>query len=110
MSEQATPQPVQWSGKTSSYNHKWNDTPNPPDTKKGFRKVWFLDAQWSTCPIEVERQVREMWSDYDCGNDRYVIKTDLATLRDSYPVVAQYVAEQQPDIGEEELILVHWWW
>lgn len=22
--------PVNWSGKTASYHHKWNDTPNPP--------------------------------------------------------------------------------
>ena len=101
---------VQWSGKTSSYHHKWNTTPNPDDTPKGFRKVWYLDAQWSDCPIEVENQVKEMWESWGLGNDSSVIKTNLSDLEADWPIVAQYVKEQEPEITEDELILIHWWW
>ena len=103
-------EPIKWSGKTSSYHHKWHDTPNPADVNEGFRKVWFLDAQWSTCPIEVEIQVKEMWKDRELGNDFYMIKTDILDLKSDYPIVAQYVLEKNPEIGEEETIVIHWWW
>jgi hypothetical protein len=103
--------PVTWSGKTSSFHHKWNSTPNPPDTKKGFRKVWYLDAQWSDCPVEVEDQVKEMWRNYDLGNDYYCINTSISSLfEQEYFVVAQYVLEQHPNIEDDELIIIHWWW
>lgn len=101
---------IQWSSKTSSYHRKWNNTPNPEDTDKGFRKVWLLDAQWSDCPIEVENEVKKMWKSYDLGNDNYVIKTDIDTLQENNTLVAQYVKEQAPEIAGEELILIHWWW
>lgn len=101
---------IQWSGKTSSYHHKWNDTPNSPNEKLGFRKVWFLDAQWSTCPIEVEKEVRSLWQSYELGNDNFIVKTYLSDLDEEYVAIRQYILEMQPDIGEEELIIIHWWW
>ena len=103
--------PVTWSGKTSSYHHNWHDTPNPQGEPKGFRKVWLLDAQWSDCPEEVEAQVKKMWREYENGNDRYVIKTNLINLiEDEKFVVVQYILEQCPEIERDELILIHWWW
>lgn len=104
--------PVTWSGKTSSFHHKWHDTPNPPGEKKGFRKVWLLDAQWTDCPIEVMEQVSDMWHDDDrLHNDVCVISADLSFLLENERfIVAQYVLEQCPDIQEDELILIHYWW
>lgn len=103
--------PIVWSGKTSSYHHKWHNTPNPEDVNKGFRKVWLLDAQWSDCPIEVENEVKDLWDDYECGNDKYVIKSSLSLLIEQKRLVlVQYVQEQCPNIEENELILIHWWW
>lgn len=102
---------ITWSGKTSSYHHKWNDTPNPDDVKEGFRQVFLLDAQWTTCPIEVENEVKKMWHEYECGNDNYYVRTRLNDIdKDKYPAIIQYITEQKPDIDPSEHILIHWWW
>lgn len=104
-------EPIVWSGMTSSYHHKWNTTPNPPGTEAGIRKVWFLDAQWSTCPREVEDEVRALWRDWELGNDNYLIKTcigDLEEQGDGTKAIRQYLREA--GIGEEELVIIHWWW
>jgi hypothetical protein len=121
---------ITWSGKTSSFHHKWNDTPNSPDEKEGLRKVWFLDAQWSTCPIEVENSVKQLWSYNELGNDKYMLKRsvdDLIELRYSlggkppeYPgyltrgevinvdPLIQYIREH--GIPDDEEVVIHWWW
>ncbi len=124
---------IVWSGITSSYHHKWNKTPNPPDTEAGLRKVWFLDAQWSTCPIEVENQVKDLWRLLSLGNDHYMIKTSLedlteyeeddveveawddaqskwSTKRLRTNAILQWLREQAPDIKDDEQIVIHWWW
>lgn len=103
---------VAWSGKTSSFHHKHNNTPNPPNsTNTALTKVWVLDAQWTNCPIEVEDEVKKIWSEsYDLGNDNYYLKSTLTDLIYSYPVIAQYVIEQNLDIAEDDTILIHWWW
>lgn len=120
---------IVWSGKTSSYHHKWNDTPNPEGTQEGVRKVWLLDAQWSTCPIEVEDQVRQLWRYYENDNDRYIIKTTIETLekmianeaevedfvggeQQKVPLkvnaIIQYLEEM--GVGRSDQVLIHWWW
>lgn len=122
-----------WSGKTSSFHHKWNDTPNPPDTKAGLRKEWFLDAQWSTCPVEVENQVKDLWMLLEYGNDHYMIKTTINDLLEwetnDVPVrqwddetsnwknvklktnaIVQWIREQAPEMKDDEQVLIHWWW
>lgn len=124
---------IVWSGITSSYHHKWNKTPNPPDTEAGLRKVWFLDAQWSTCPIEVENQVKDLWRIEELGNDKYLIKTSIERLVEQeieeYDVeqwdneaskwkkvklktnaIVQWIREQAPEMKEDELVIIHWWW
>lgn len=119
---------IQWSGKTSSFHHKWHDTPNSPDEPSGLRKVWFLDAQWSTCPVEVEDQVRDIWSYAELGNDQYIFKTSVEDLLelDGYvtrlrlegggwgdrPIrtnaIIQYIREH--GIADDEQVIIHWWW
>lgn len=119
-----TMEKITWSGVTSAYEHKHR--PNailPESTKLGFRKVWLLDAQWSTCPVEVEDQVKALWSWYENGNDRFVIKTNLGDLKDFHEnenykdgnkfiktnAIVQY-AEEMGIVDDEDEILIHWWW
>lgn len=120
---------IEWSGKTTSYHHKHNDTPNPPDVKRGVRKAWFLDAQWSDCPVEVENEVRLLWQVYELVNDNSMIKTSIVDLlvidedektsKDfvngewievsvSTKAIVQYLREQ--GVGDNELVIIHWWW
>ena len=101
---------TEYSGKTSSYHHKWNDTENPDDVNKAVRKVWFLDAQWSDCPIEVEDEVKKLWSDYDLGNDNYILKYSHKWHGLDYPIIAQYIKEQIPNLPDDEEVIIHWWW
>lgn len=123
---------IVWSGKTSSYHHKWNDTPNPEGEEAGLRKVWFLDAQWSTCPVEVENQVKDLWRLYECGNDKYIIKMDMKELINMAENPHDYCAvERRVDgkwvegpidvtailqyaretgVQDDERIIIHWWW
>lgn len=120
-----------YSGETSSYHHKRNDTPNPPDTPAGLRKVWFLDAQWSTCPVEVEEQVKDLWRLHELGNDRYMLKISVETLQQyeqkgeeqtierwngsawtDVPLKVDYVIQyiREHGIPDNEEVIIHWWW
>jgi hypothetical protein len=122
-----------WSGRTSAYEHKHNFPAKlDPKTPEGFRKVWLLDAQWSTCPVEVEQQVKDLWRLFECGNDKYIIKTCLEDLENEYQdseverfnektskwekgplktdLIVKYIREVEPAINKKDLILIHWWW
>lgn len=107
---------IEWSGKTSSYHHKWHNTPNPEDTKAGVRKVFYLDAQWSTCPIEVEDQVKALWRWKELGNDRYMIHCTIEDLEEwvaegydgKIDAITQYLHEQ--GVGDSDEVIIHWWW
>lgn len=122
-----------WSGRTTAMEHK-RKFPSKlnPNTKQGFRKVWLLDAQWSTCPVEVEEQVKALWRFYERGNDYHVILTSLQDLKKGYngvdvelyntlskrwgtvplktDLIVKYILEVEPTIGENDQIFIHWWW
>lgn len=130
MTDEVQLEKVEWSGVTSSYLHKWHpEKPNEPDTALGVRKVWLLDAQWSTCPVEVENQVKDLWRWAELGNDQYMYKTTIdglielqameekieqwsgskwvkATLKTN--AIIQYLREM--GVGENEKVIIHWWW
>ena len=106
---------IEWSGKTSSFHHKHNNTPNPSGVPAGLRKVWFMDVQWSTCPIEVYDEVRDLWGLWGLGNDNYIIKTSLEDLEElgeegklSTVAIRQYIIEN--GVSEDEAVIIHWWW
>lgn len=118
-----------YSGVTSSYLHKHHPTePNPPEVKAGLRKVWYLDAQWSTCPREVEDVVRDLWQLNELGNDRYMLQmsvNDLLAEQDSVkvskvvdgvrqdvPVKVDYLVQyiREHGIPDDETVIIHWWW
>lgn len=106
---------IKWSGATSAYAHKFNPQAElPADTPAGVRKVWLLDAQWSTCPIEVEDQVKLLWNWYENGNDSYIIKTSIRALKKLHKsvntnAVVQYL-EEMGVTDEDEDVIIHWWW
>ena len=121
---------MEWCGRTTLHKHKFDDWKNHPVTeqdKKGLRKVSFLDVQWSTCPVEVQDQVRDLWVDYELGNDHSIIKASINDLKemagDFYEeegikedykttktdAIVQYLKEQGITNDEEEII-IHWWW
>lgn len=105
---------LKWSGVTSSYAHKCDPTAtNPPDTKEALRKVWFLDAQWSNCPVEVEDDVKALWTERELGNDNYVYFTTLEDLRElgkelEIPHIIKYLEDK--NIPEKDKLVIHWWW
>ena len=100
-----------YSGVTSSYLHKHHpEKQNYADTKAGLRKVWFLDAQWSTCPVEVQKEVIKLWEEYDLGNDHYMLDlsvNDLLEMKNTEYIV-QYIREH--NIPDDETVIIHWWW
>lgn len=128
-----------WFGKTSAYTHKhgdWTQNPVSADTPNGVRKVTVLDAQWSTCPIEVYTEVTELWRYLELGNDKYIDKTSLDDLRrmqsegftverwywgasaeeqkgwveeeGSVNAIIQYLEEQ--GVTDDEDVWIHFWW
>lgn len=122
-----------WSGRTTAPEHQGKFPAKlNPKTKQGFRKVWLLDAQWSTCPVEVEEQVAALWRFLERGNDYYIILTSLHDLEKGYnnaevdmfnevskrnenvplktDLIVKYIKEVEPTIGENDQILIHWWW
>lgn len=118
----------EYGDKTSSYHHKWHDTPNPDNVKRGLRLAWFLDAQWSDCPQEVYEAVREMWKWWEYGNDHYAEFTSIATLMDSYLsyceddlikhsqiakhllTIIRYIVAKAPDIDADDDVIIRFWW
>jgi hypothetical protein len=110
---------MEWSGRTTLHKHKFSDWENYPvlnEDKKGFKKISFLDAQWSTCPIEVETQIKRLWRSFDLGNDHHIIKTSINELMEisddsgfKTNAIIQYLVEQGIT-DNDELIIIHWWW
>jgi len=98
-----------YSGKTSSFHHKWHDTPNPEKVSTGFRKMWVLDAQWSDCPIEVYEEVQNLWQEYERGNDYYIIEMTLLDVdKEKYPYIFDYVSSF--GITDQENFFIYYWW
>jgi hypothetical protein len=103
---------IKWSGVTSCLAHKFDTTAKVPDnTPSGVRKVWLLDAQWSTCPIEVYEQVQRLWERNELGNDNYVDKTTIEYLLATgaeVNAIVQYLREM--GVGDEDKVFIHYWW
>jgi hypothetical protein len=111
---------MSYSGYTTLYEHLWAKRKGEPpplipdNANQGVQKVWMLDAQWSTCPIEVEEQVKGLWRSYELGNDRYMLKMSINDLleihSDEYPTdrIVQYLKEN--GVSDEDRVIIHWWW
>lgn len=107
-------------GVTSCLAHKHNPFVDiPADTKKAVRSIKILDAQWSTCPIEVYDQVSQLWSWAELANDSCIFKTSIKELASmhgnkvDYDIpdvsrIIQYLTEQGVENTEE--VWIHFWW
>lgn len=132
---------IKWSGRTSAYAHKQDDWEEADisNVDGGLKKVWFLDVQWSTCPIEVEDQVRDLWRLNELGNDNYIFKTSVNDLLEygddtlverwvkpepgqnfqigvngwvEQPLKVDAIIQyiRQYNIPDDEMVIIHWWW
>lgn len=93
-------------GKTT-LDHPMDGTVLEPNSS--VKKVWFLDAQWSDLPQEIEDEVRQLWSDYELGNDNYIAEREVNEgLFEEYPKI--YLWCKYKGIPENETVIIHWWW
>jgi hypothetical protein len=142
---------ITYSGENTTCAHKWakqsaeeegitkeewlkNNT--PADTKDCIQKVTFFDVQWSSCPVEVENVVKQLWRLYELGNDHYMLRrsiNDLIELNDQefevdhwddklwaeekkgwrkVPLKVDILIEylRSRGIPDDEEIIIHWWW
>jgi hypothetical protein len=116
--------------------HKWSGEVTAPkphqNPQSGFRQIWVLDVQWSTCPVEVKDQVKDLWWVYEGRNDNFIIKTTLDNLKYDFvdsnverfdnkiykwvevPVktdlIIQYIKEVEPGLKNDEQFYIHWCW
>lgn len=106
------------SGRTTCYEHKfdssWEKTPKGHG-KDCIRKVNLFDVQWSNCPVEVKDAVKQMWCDWELGNDHYFIKwdwemDDTEEYSESCAIVAAFLKSKGFKEGDGEEILIYWWW
>ena len=128
---------TKFSGRTSLYKHKrpdWREYEITDDDPKALERVWVLDAQLTTCPVEVENQVKDLWILMELGNDNYVYKTSIRDLEDveddgleiskvvvdvagnydrkMMPVKTDLIVEylRAQGVGDDERVFIHWWW
>lgn len=120
-----------WSGEVTAPLEGYPPKPHP-DTKSGFRPIWVLDVQWSTCPVEVKDQVKDLWHLYEGRNDNFIVKTTLDNLKYEFvdskverfndkirkwvevplktDLIIQYIKEEAPGLDDDEEFYIHWWW
>lgn len=73
------------------------------------KKVWFFDAQWSDCPKGVEQEVKQLWGDFELGNDHYMYKCKVdEELFDEYPKI--YFWLKHKGVPDNDEVIIHWWW
>lgn len=121
------------SGRTTLHCHKfdnWREKEIPEDANPAVSKVWLFEAQWTLCPVEVEEQIKHLWELYEFENDNYYISTSIrdlleieeeAVLADRpaegggwevAPVKTNLIVDElrKVGVGEEDKVLIHWWW
>jgi hypothetical protein len=64
-----------------------------------------LEGQWTDLPEEVVDDIRQLWQDYEFGNDNYYYSWGKHTEKEEYPVLAKYLDE-----AGVESCLIHYWW
>lgn len=97
---------MNYSGRTTSYSHKgkdWKD--RAPDGQEAIQQVTLFEVQWSTCPVEVQDEVRELWSDQTYGNESFYFHWKDEDNAEYYPVIAEYLHSK--NVVD---CLIHWWW
>lgn len=97
---------TKYSGRTTAYEHKrenWQEYKGP--FKSSIQNKIIFEVQWSDCPVEVEKEVKKLWSDYELGNDHSYINWESEEQGQDYPIIDEYLKSK--NITE---CLIHWWW
>jgi len=100
---------TQYSGRTTVLEHKrdnWQDYkgPFPP----AVSQMTVFNAQWTDCPVEVEKEVKKLWRDNELGNDTEYYHWDGSEDEEdheNYPIIHEYLKSK----GVTKC-LIHWWW
>lgn len=126
---------TEYSGRTTAYAHKFDDwqTRDISDVDPAVSQVSVFNAQWTDCPVEVEKEVKHLWGWQDLKNDVCYFRWDRDAkhafiLGDRYaPKGPEGLTEEEADNGvplrllypliDEYLMskgvekcLIHWWW
>lgn len=118
---------VNWSGRTSAYQHKFDDwqTKDVLGAPPAFQTMKVLFAQWTLCPVEVEDEVKLLWRMMELGNDNSYHRTSIAELVETTEDETRVeIRGKMVDVkfdnliefaringlGETEEFLINWWW
>lgn len=107
---------IDLSGRTTAYEHKRKDWKEHGLNigKECIEQVYFFDAQWSNCPVEVEAAVKQLWTNWELGNDHYFLEWSWEFETDEYleagKIVADFLRSKGFDEDDGKRILIHWWW
>jgi hypothetical protein len=94
-----------------------------------LKRQWVLDAQWTDCPPEVEKDIQALWRYHELGNDHYMLRLSVKDLQglegceveewDNEAVKWKQVPLETNSlqayilakgIPEDEDVILHWWW
>lgn len=64
-----------------------------------------FEAQWTRTPEDVYVQVRDMWHQYEYGNDYYYMSWDSEENGEEWPIIDAFLKSR----GVTKC-LIHWWW
>lgn len=84
-----------------------------------MKKVWFLDAQTLLSHSDdeeskVKDEIRKLWSDFELGNDHYMIDISINGILEGYPEgvtstpLIDYLRKQ--GLTDDEQVILHYWW
>lgn len=97
---------TEYSGRTTAYAHKFPGWETRDGTAEDcIKQMTVFDVQWSSCPIEVQEEVHQLWRDYECMNDKCIVKWETEEMCEEYPVIAEYLRSRGVD-----KCWIHWWW
>lgn len=121
---------MKYSGRNTSREHQGNDWKqhNGPFNPSITTETVF-NAQWTDCPIEVEQAVKQLWRDYEFGNDHYYFQWDHEEIFGDGTPDPEHDGKTKEELDEffgiqeyhyiidEYLLskgvkkcLIHWWW
>lgn len=96
-----------------------------------LKQQWVLDAQWTDCPEEVEKEIKDLWRFHELGNDHYMLRRSISDLIETSdqgfeveewdnvavewkkaPLKVDNLISYLKDkgISEDEQVIIHWWW
>ena len=73
-----------------------------------IRNITVLEFDYEITPPEVQKEIRNLWQDFELGNDHYIHKWCPEYLDEGdYPEIHKYLHDQ--GVADKE-VWIHWWW